>query len=157
MAFGPSNRTRRKALESASTLLGSSVYVREVGFGRAHKRWTTTATVISAIFGSAFVLALLFGVALFPGGVALLVVLHSVWPPRAVAVADQGVALLQRSVWTGRPNKVIALLPHQALVLPVAGDALTRGLGPDTVRFKKAELARLMAALPVAAGVPTYR
>jgi hypothetical protein len=151
MAFEPSKRTRRNSWKAAEKLLGPGVQIREVGFGRAQGRWTTTTIALLSIFGGAFMIALLSGVVLIPGALLVIVIVNSAWPLRTVVVANQGVALLQRSIWTGRPNKVLALLPHDPLAAPFAEDPRRRAIGADIVRFSEKELQRLTVALPAPA------
>ena len=148
MAFEPSARTRRKNVKSASKLLAPGTTIRELVFGRGTFRWSTGAIVTLAVYGALFVVALALGVLLFPGFIVIIVFLHHARPPRAVVVADEGVALLARSVWTGRPNAVLALLPHYVVALPAPGDDRQRAIGPDVVKFSRKELARLHAAVP---------
>ena len=154
MAFEPSTRTRRKALSAAAALLEPGVAIREVGVGRAQGRWTTATIVTIALFGAAFSIALLLGVVLIPGALVAGIVIQCSWPPRLVVIADQGVAVLSRSGLTGRPNKVLARLPHSALAVPASADGRHRALGADIVKFSEKEIRRLVAALPQP--VPTF-
>jgi hypothetical protein len=147
MAFGPSDRTRRKAADGAADLLEPGVAIRDVGFGRGHGRLSTTSIVVLALFGSIFVVALAFGALVIPGGILLIAFSQQTWPLRVVVVADQGVALMDRNLWTGRPTKVLARVPHGALTAPDRS-ARRRRIGPDAVTFTKGELARLEAAMP---------
>jgi hypothetical protein len=109
---------------------------------------TTGAVVAGAIFAAAFLVALAFGTILIPGGLILIYVFHAVRPPRAVVVADQGLAVLDRSFLNSRPTKVLALLPTDAVRQPVvAGRNVTLTLGPDQVTFPRREYERLVPAL----------
>jgi hypothetical protein len=147
MAFGPSERTRRKVTDAAAALLEPGTHIRAVGFGRANARWTTTSIVLLAVFASVFLVALALGVLLFPGAVLLIVFSQKTWPPRVVVVADQGVATMDRGLLNGRPARVVARLPHAALATP-AGSDRKRQLGYDVVTFPLRELERLVGALP---------
>ncbi|HET7487017.1 MAG TPA: hypothetical protein VFJ85_03755 [Acidimicrobiales bacterium] len=136
-----------KAIE----LLGPGTTLRGVFVGRAHRRVTGATTTVLVLFGAAFVVALLFGVIIYPGGLLLWYLINSIRPSRVVVVADQGVALLSRSWFTNKPDAVVATLPHAAL------DGLGMGgrdvvIGPDRITFTKGERARLGAA--TAAFVP---
>jgi hypothetical protein len=148
MAFEPSARTRRKAVTAAAKLLEPGVAIREIGFGRAQGRWSTATIITVSLFGAAFVIALLFGVVVFPGALLFGVVAHYSWPPRVVVVADQGVAVLSRSGFNGKPHEVLGRLPHYALAVPASADGRRRALGPEVVKFSDKEIRRLLAALP---------
>jgi len=152
MAFEPSKRSRRNGTRAAQRLLGPDVVIREIGFGRAHARLTTSAIALVSIFVVAFIVALALGVVLIPGGLLLIVVLGLIRPPRAVVVTDHGTALLNRGIGTGRPTKVLALLAHDALPPPSALVSGIRAvpLGPDRVSFSRKEIERLTTAASLA-------
>jgi hypothetical protein len=108
----------------------------------------TGAVVAGAISAGAFLVALALGTILIPGGLILIYVFHAVRPPRAVVVADQGLALLDRSFLNSRPTKVLAFLPTDAARQPVAaGRSVRLTLGPDQVSFPRREHGRLAAAV----------
>jgi hypothetical protein len=108
----------------------------------------TGAVVAGAIFGAAFLLALALGTILIPGGLILIYVFHAVRPPRGVVVADQGLAVFDRSFLNSRPTKVLALLPIDAArQLGAAGRNVTLTLGPDHVTFPRREYERLATAV----------
>lgn len=147
--FEASERTRRKLAERSSRLLEPGSSVDGVVLGRAHARMTTPVAVLVGLFGVAFVVGLAFGVLLFPGVILLLVLASWIRPPRVVAVADRGVAVLSRSTLTGRPSKVVATLPHGgvASALRQAGGGPVP-LGSDRITFSRRERARLLPLLP---------
>ncbi|MFN8017789.1 MAG: hypothetical protein U0P45_06670 [Acidimicrobiales bacterium] len=72
--------------------------------------------VVLAMVGTAVAfsvgLVILTGQFVIIGLVPMLIVQYFASPPRGVAVADQGIAVLRRSFWTGKPNKVIAVVGH---------------------------------------------
>jgi hypothetical protein len=152
MGFEPSERSRRKVAGRVAGLLEPGTQIRAVGFGRANGRWSTTSTVILAGFAVIFGVALAFGTLLVPGAILVAIFWQATWPPRVVVVADKGVAVLDRSLFNGRPTKVLARLPHLALTVPAPSQGEhqsdRRQLGPDLVRFKGTELQRLLAAVP---------
>jgi hypothetical protein len=102
---------------------------------------TILLLVLSAV-GITVILSLLAGTLVGPGVIAVLLVYWAFNPPRAVVVSDRGVVLFKRSMWTGKPTRVIALLSTAALQSP-----RTRGgyaqvlLGPERVWFTKREWA----------------
>jgi len=142
--FQMSERARKKLTASAGKVLGAGT-VRGVFVGKAHARMTTPAAIAIGVFATAFVVAVVNGVVLFPGGIVLLLVISSIRPQRVVALTDDGVALISRSVFTGRPSKVLARLPHTVLTAP--GSLAQQGpvaLGPDRVTFSRKERERLL-------------
>jgi hypothetical protein len=108
----------------------------------------TGAVVARAIFATAFLVALAFGTILIPGGLILIYVFHAVRPPRAVVVADEGLAVLDRSFLNSRPTKVLALLPTEAgRQAAMTGRHVTLTLGADHVTFPQREYERFATAL----------
>jgi hypothetical protein len=143
-----SDRTRAKGTQSAQALLPPGTVVRDYVIGRANPRLATGAIVALSIFGCAFLVALAFGTILVPGGLLLIYVIHAVRPPRPVVVADQGIAVFEKSFLNGRPTKALAMLP--ASVWPdigSTGQAVTLDAGPERVSFSRREAERLRAAL----------
>ena len=122
--------------------------MRQYVVGRAHARVATGAIVAGAIFGAAFLVALAFGTILIPGGLVFIYVFHATRPPRAVVVADQGVAVLDRSFLNSRPTNVLALLTADVARQPaLPGRTVTLSLGIDRVTFSKREYEHLAAAV----------
>ncbi len=143
-----SERSRRNGAAAAQRLLPDGTIVHEYVVGRAHARMATGAIVAGAVFGIAFVVALAFGTILIPGALVLIYVLHAVRPPRAVVVADRGLAVLDRSFLTARPTKVLAFLPADVARQPAAtGRTVALSLGVDVVTFPRREYERLSTAV----------
>lgn len=63
---------------------------------------------------AAFSLALLLatGSVVIIGVLPMLIVQHFISPPRGIVVADVGVALTKRSIWTGKPHDLVATMAH---------------------------------------------
>jgi hypothetical protein len=99
---------------------------------------TTILLLVLSAVGITVVLSLLVGTLVGPGIIAVLLVYWAFNPPRAIAVTDRGVVLFKRSMWSGKPTHVVALLSTEAL-----HSAQTRGgyvrvlLGPEAVWFTK--------------------
>lgn len=74
---------------------------------------------------------------LIPGLLVIFYVAQVTRPPRGVAITDQGLALLARSVWSGKPKAVVTLMGPT----PVFGPELS--FGAETVKLPSAELDRL--------------
>jgi hypothetical protein len=145
-----SKRTRDKHAASAAKLLPPGSNIRAYVVGRGHARMATGALVAGAIFLAAFVVALLLGYVLIPGVLLLIFVIYQVRPPRSVVVSDQGLAVLGRSMWTGRPSSVVALLPLAPLSSPTPKGKVTLALGPERITLTRAEfdIAASAAAVP---------
>src|ERR1700730_9965145 len=148
-----SDRARAKGAQSARQLLLAPTDIREYVIGRGNPRVTTGAIVACSIFASAFLVALAFGTILLPGGLLLIYVIHAVRPPRAVVVADQGVAVLEKSFLNGRPTKVLGMIPAGILSVADTGGHHTEvDFGGERISFAKREAERLSTALAQAAG-----
>ena len=127
-------------------VLPPGTQLRNYVVGRAHARLSTGAIVGMAVFALAFVVALLAGYIILPGGLFLIYVVYAVRPPRGVAVSEQGLAVLARSFWTGRPNKVLALLPPAPMASPTASGSVTVELGAERITFSRNEFRVLAEA-----------
>jgi len=107
------DRNRRKQMAAAQKLLPDA---RITGYA-VGRSGANPVLVVGAIIAMSMVLAvalmLTTGVLVMPGVLVILVAQHFLSPPRGVVVADQGVALTKRSIWTGRPHDVIAVMGHQ--------------------------------------------
>jgi hypothetical protein len=151
-----SDRMRRKGTAAAQKLLEPGTEIRAYGAGVTgpYPLYTMFAVLgIAVVIYAA--LALLFGMILGPGGVVLIAIGYSINGPRAVVIADKGVALLRRSVWTSKPDRVLALLPPGVVSHAVdekRGPRVKIQLGPEHVWMHEREHRRLLAA---AAGIPT--
>lgn len=143
-----SARARAKGAESARKLLPQDTVLRDYVVGRANARLTTGAIVALSIFSCAFLIALALGTILIPGGLLLIYVVHAARPPRVLVVADQGVAVLEKSFLNGRPSKVLAMIPAGMMIVPGApGQTAVVDLGAERVSFTTRESDRLRAAL----------
>jgi len=145
-----SQRSRDKHAASAAKLLPAGSHIRAYVVGRGHARLGTGAVVAGAVFVALFVVALLLGYILIPGGLLLVVVIYGVLPPRSVVVSDQGLAVLSRSLWNGRPSGIVALLPLAPLYSPTSSGKVTLELGPERVTLSRKEfdIAAAAAAVP---------
>ena len=155
-----SDRTRRKHAKAAQKLVPDA-NVTGYAIGRSG---ANPVVVVLAMLGTALAFSLLLflatGTFVIIGILPMLIVQHFLSPPRAVLVADQGVALATRSLWTGKAKKLVSVMGH-GYVQPVE-ESLGRvkiGVGNDTVWMAKKEEAVLRAAvgqqLPPAGGVPS--
>jgi hypothetical protein len=93
--------------------------------------WTGLGIGVACLLVMAVVFSLT-GVLFVPGALAIYAVGYYVCPPRSLAVCDQGLALMDRSFWTGKPTKVVALLTHRAVTKVVKdGNRYRLELGPE--------------------------
>lgn len=155
-----SDRTRRKHAKAAQKLVPDA-NMTGYAIGRSG---ANPVIVVLAMIGTSLVFSLLFvlltGQFVIIGLVPMLIVQHFISPPRAVLIADQGVALATRSLLNGKANKLVSVMGH-GYVQPVE-ESLGRvkiGVGNETVWMAKKEEAVLRAAvtqhLPPAGNVPS--
>ena len=144
-----SEKKRSKATAQARALLPAGAYLRSYVVGRAHARMTAAAGVIVGVFGLVFVGALLMGRVLLPGVVLVYLVFNLVRPPRALAVTGEGVTLMSRSLWTGRPSGLLGSNRLGPVSVPSTG-SITLAIGGERVTLKGSEAQRLVAAVGVA-------
>jgi len=105
-------RTRNKGLQASQKLLGSTTRAIAYGIGLIgpDPRATTAFIVVGAV-----VLVLLFvfvaGAIVIPGVLALALIYYAIDQPTAVVVTSTGLAILTRSVVSGRPKKLLFVVP----------------------------------------------
>ncbi len=138
-----SKTDRKKAIERATKVLPPGTAVRGVVVGRAQGRWSTGAITTLAVFVAIFVAGLVAGVVLYPGALLLLVFSYYYRPQRAIAIADQGVALLTRSGLTGSVGGVVAYAANDTLTAALTGSTRTVQIGPDVVTLSRRETRQL--------------
>lgn len=151
-----SDRQRRSHVKAAQKLLPDA-HVTGYAIGRAG---SNPVIVVLAMLGTALGFSLLFllatGQFVIIGVLPMLIVQHFISPPRAVVTAHQGVALATRSLWNGKPGKLVSVMGH-GYVQPVE-ESLGRvkiGVGHETVWMAKKEEAILRAAVTQhAAAIP---
>lgn len=146
MALSARNREKSRA-KSQELLPGSQVLAYAVG------RRGSNPVVVGLTIAGVFVLvsaaiSALTGTLFIIGVLPFLIVQHLASPPAAVAVADQGVALLRRSVWTGRPSAVLAAVGFDA-VYPetVDGGRVKVVVGTEAIWMTRREEAHLRAGM----------
>jgi hypothetical protein len=139
MAMSVSTRNKRSA--DAQKLLEPGTIVRRYANAVAGPYPTNTILlIIAAAVAITVVLSLLVGSLAGPGILVGLLVYWAFNPPRAIAISDRGVALLRRSMWTGKPTHVMGLLPHDVLNTPhERGGYVQVQVGPETVWLSKRE------------------
>jgi hypothetical protein len=106
--------TRAKYLERARPLVEPRTAVAyAIGVQGPDPRLALLAILAGAIAVSA-ILAATTGAFLFPGIVLIVIIYSSIDRPVSVVTTDDGVAVLRRSMWNGRPQRIIATLPNEA-------------------------------------------
>ena len=156
-----SDRTRRKHAKAAQKLVpDANVTGYAIGRSGSNPALVVAAMIGTVVLVSGLLIALT-GTFVLPGIIPMLILQHFISPPRAILIADEGVALATRSVWTGKANKLVSVMGH-GYVQPVE-ESLGRvkvGVGNDTVWMAKKEEAVLRAAVshqvapPAAGGLP---
>ena len=144
-----SDKNRSKAATRAQALLPTGTHLRSYVVGRGHARMTTGAAIAVGVFGLAFVAALFLGRILIPGALVVYLLFNLVRPPRALAVTGEGVSLLSRSIWTGRPSGLLGSFPLGPVSVPTSG-SVKLALGGERVTLNRSEAQRLVAAVGVA-------
>jgi hypothetical protein len=136
-----SARSRKKRSADAERLFEPGTTVHRYANAVAGPYPTNTILlIILAAVGITVVLSLLVGNLVGPGVLVGVLVYWAFNPPRAIAVSDRGVALLRRSMWTGKPTHVMGLLPHEVLNTPhERGGYVQVQVGPEAVWLSKRE------------------
>jgi hypothetical protein len=155
-----SDRTRRRHAKAAQKLIPDA-NVTGYAIGRSGSNPVIVVlAMLGTSLGFSFLLVLLTGQFVIIGLLPMLVVQHFISPPRAIVIADQGVALATRSLLNGKANKLVSVMGH-GYVQPVE-ESLGRvkvGVGHETVWMAKKEEAVLREAvvrqLPPAGNVPS--
>jgi hypothetical protein len=142
-----SNNNRKQGFAAAAKLLGPGVNLIDYGVGMSGPWPTGVALAMLAgwvlVTAAAYVVLHAFVIV---GLIPLIVVRWALNRPLAVATAPQGVALLERSFWNGRPDAVVALLPAGALVPTEArGNWVHLQALPYSFWVTKRELLRLQS------------
>lgn len=107
-----SDRNRRKSIKAAQKLLPEA-QITGYAIGRSGANPTVVvAAMVGTVAVTAGLLLALTGTFLLPGIIPMLIVQHVLSPPRGVVVAGQGIAVTHRSVWTGRPAKLVSTMAH---------------------------------------------
>ena len=156
MALSQRNRAKQAAIVQPLLPPGSTLRAYVVGRGNA--RITNSAIVVAAVFAAVFIFLLVAArVIIFPGFLVLIYVINDTRPLRGIAVTEQGLALIGRSVWTGRPKGVVALMGP----VPITGPVVS--FGGESVKLTSKELAVLREAVgpgyappPAGYGVPPF-
>jgi hypothetical protein len=141
-----SERAQAKHVDAARALLPSGTQIRAYAVGRGHARLTVGAGVVTVLFVTIFLVALLAGVVLIPGVLLFFYVLFEVRLPRGIAVTDRGTALLARGFWRGRPTKILSLLGPVSLTSRMSTGRVTLPLGDERVTLSHSSFEVLAAA-----------
>jgi len=104
--------------------------------------WSDGATIAVSVFAVIFVVALLAGYFIAPGGLLLAVGFNAVKPRRTIALSPHSVSLWKQSMWSGAVKELIGSYPRNELTL---GDWTTIA-GNPAVKLKQAEVNALRAA-----------
>jgi hypothetical protein len=141
---------RAKAVAKIQNLLGSEGTCRMYGFGVVGPEPRRSMFVIvGSVVAFCVGIAVLTGVVIFPGLLALYIVRWVVNTPRGVAIADQGVAVTSESMWNAKPTGIVARFPLEQ-IYAVAGQTTTHvcvQFGNDQVWLRRKEHEILVAAV----------
>jgi hypothetical protein len=136
-----SNRARRAGAKKAQGLLPGATVV-EYAIGRSGPNPVVVAlAILGGFIAFSVAIALATGAVVFPGILVFLIIHHYTSPPRGVAVCREGLAVTDRSLLNGKPNKLITRTSHGDL-RPVdqAGSRTLIQIGPEQVWLTAKEL-----------------
>ena len=110
-----------------------------------------TVTIFGLIAGALVIFGItfaLFRTGIIVGFLVIYAIRYYVNPPRGIAIADRGVALLKRGFWNAQPNQLVAKLPHDITnnVVQQTGGRVLLDLGVEKVWVTKKEYAQLQSA-----------
>lgn len=135
-------------MNKAPSLLPPGTAVRDCVIGRVQARITKGAIAGAGIFMLVFAVALARHTVIVPGGLFIVFMISAIIPPRAVVVADQGFAILNRSLVHGRPTKLLGLYPLSAAVPRYEnGHRPKVFLGLEWITFSPDEWSRLQTTI----------
>ena len=143
-----SDRNRRKSMAAAQELVPDAQIIGyAIGRSGVQPTLVVAAMLATAAVGSGLLYALT-GTFVLPGALLVLVVQHLLSPPRGVVVAQQGIALTHRSLWNGRPAKLLSTMAL-GYVQPTETSLgrLKVMVGSEPVWMTKGEEAVLRAAI----------
>jgi hypothetical protein len=146
-----SDNSRKKGFAAAQQLLGPDVNVIDYSVGMSGS-WPTgvVLTMLAAWLLLTVALMLLLHTLVIVGVIPMIALRYLLNRPVGIATAPQGVALLERSFWNGRPNAVAALLPAGALLATEdRGNWVQLLAPPHSFWITKRELPRVQAFLRV--------
>lgn len=136
-------RARQRVMKSAPALLPPGAVVRDCAIGRVQARLTKGAVAGAALFILVFAGGLARHTVIIPGGLFIVYMISAIIPPRAVVIADQGIAVLNRSPVHGRPTKLLGLYPFTAVLSSGDGPRRRVFLGLEWITFSPREWSRL--------------
>lgn len=161
--FGLSSNQQSRLLDGARALLGPSPRITGAFVGRGHYRMSVAAVpwlMILALAAVGLRWALGDGsllLRLVAGGLAGMSAARcyeEIRPGRAVAVSDEGFAVLACNPWTMRPNHVVTgLTPGDPTTLVQQSPDRRIQLGRETITFDRVERERLL----VSRGIRPFR
>jgi hypothetical protein len=109
-------RARLKGRKATEQFLGAGASVREYGVGVVGPDPRLTDVLLLVVFAIAIALSFVFlGVIIIPGVLLVAAIHGAIDRPTSVAVTNQGIAVLVRSEFNGRPRKLLTVLPHSVL------------------------------------------
>ena len=138
-----SNRQRRKAQEQSQQLLGTTVHTAVPARGGLHPLGAF-GIALAGVAAMAVVTAVVFGTVVVLGFIPIALAIQVVSPMRLVAICDQGYAVLERSMWSGRVKAVRGRYEFGHLVLGGPAVAHVRAnVGPEPLWISKREVPNL--------------
>lgn len=142
--------TRNKRLRQSKRFLDGQGPVRAYGVGEiGPDPRRTLFFILCSVVAIAFLSFVIYSVIVFPGVFLIWAVYVAVERSTCIVVTDDGVAILARSEFSGRPRKLITSLPSGILTEPpVQRSRRYVHLPTYGLWFRKKEYGHLMSVLP---------
>ena len=141
-------RTRSKGLKKSEQLLGSGMSARAYGIAVIGPDPRRTVSLMVMVLAVAIALSfVVLGLIVIPGVLLVFAIFVAIDRPASLVMTNQGVAVLARSEFNGRPRKVLTVLPQGVLVDRSVSHSGAYVHLPDLhLWFRKKEYDRLLAA-----------
>ena len=120
--------------------------------GKQKLQWSDTTTIVFCVFAVAFVVALLAGYVIFPGGIVLAVAFNSLKPTRTISLTTQSAVVWEHSFWSNGIKGFHYASPRGSLRVAdgwaTVGAGIPIKLSRDEVNIVIAEQRRLQTPTP---------
>jgi hypothetical protein len=143
-----SKKARSKGLRKTEQLLGTGTVANQYAVGVIGPDPRRTSALMVMVLAVAIALSfVLLGIIIIPGVLLLGAIFGAIDRPASVATTNQGVAVLARSEFNGRPRKLLTVLPRGVLAdRTVLRSGAYVHLPDFHLWFRKKEYERLLVA-----------
>ena len=153
-----SNSNRKAGLKKAQKMIPESRVVAYIVGRTGPQPVLAGLALLGGFVAISLLIMVATGAVLVPGLLVFVVVQHFLTPPRSLIVCDHGLALTKRSLLNGRPEDIVARLPHAAVEgIEKEAGRFRLDLGVEHIWLTKLEEGLLREALtPYLAAMPSY-